>query len=133
MWRCAGVGTCAYTYRHSQEALDSDTTYMGNLSRSMSLVLDEFYSCLRTVGVSSVTGEGFDDLFTAIDESVAEYYEHYVPILEQMRKDKERKAEAERNRNLEKSVVAARSLVLVGEVSGGCPLPCARCCHCSQY
>jgi len=85
-----------------QESLDADKTYMGNLSRSMSLVLDEFYSCLKSVGVSSITGEGFDDLFVAIDEAVTEYHEHYIPVLEQMKKDKMKREETERKDNLEK-------------------------------
>ena len=46
-----------------QRALDSDDSYAGSLSRSLALVLDEFYSNLSTVGVSSVTGEGMPDLF----------------------------------------------------------------------
>jgi len=85
-----------------QESLDADTTYMGNLSRSMSLVLDEFYSSLKSVGVSSVTGEGFDDLFAAIDDAVAEYHEHYVPILNHMKEEKQKRSDAEREENLEK-------------------------------
>lgn len=46
-----------------QKALDSDDSYAGSLSRSLSLVLDDFYQNLSTVGVSSVTGEGMGGLF----------------------------------------------------------------------
>jgi Conserved hypothetical ATP binding protein len=46
-----------------QRALDDDDSYAGSLSRSLSLVLDEFYENLSTVGVSSVTGQGMDELF----------------------------------------------------------------------
>ena len=47
-----------------QDALDADgdgegSTYVGNLTRSMSLALDSFYSDLRCCGVSSHTGEVF--------------------------------------------------------------------------
>lgn len=85
-----------------QDSLDADKTYMGNLSRSMSLVLDEFYSCLKTVGVSSVTGEGFDDLFVKIDEAVREYEEHYVPVLERNKKDKKERDDKAREETLNK-------------------------------
>jgi translation initiation factor IF-2 len=44
---------------------------------SMSLVLDEFYSHLKVVGVSAVTGEGMDEFFQAVDEATVEY-EKYV-------------------------------------------------------
>ena len=46
-----------------QRALDADDSYAASLSRSLSLVLDEFYENLTTVGVSSLTGEGMDELF----------------------------------------------------------------------
>lgn len=59
-----------------QDALDkerSKESYMTSLTRSMSLVLDEFYTNLRRVGVSAATGLGMDDLMEAIDGAVEEY------------------------------------------------------------
>ena len=62
-----------------EEALSQDTTYMSSLTRSMSLVLDEFYQNLRTVGVSSMTGAGFDEFLKAVDEAVVEFETQYKP------------------------------------------------------
>lgn len=47
--------------------MDGYNTYMSNLVRSLSLVLDEFYCNLNCVGVSSISGEGFDEL---IDKTI---------------------------------------------------------------
>jgi len=41
------------------EALSKVDNYLASLSRSMSLVLDEFYQKVPSVGVSSSTGKGF--------------------------------------------------------------------------
>ena len=54
-------------------ALSNDSTYNGNLSRSLSLTLDEFYKDLTAIGFSAVTGEGFDELLSAIDKAVVEF------------------------------------------------------------
>ena len=66
-----------------QDALDEerDQGYMSSLTRSMSLVLDEFYANLRTVGVSAATGQGMDEFFAAVEEAKGEYFESYYPDL----------------------------------------------------
>ena len=56
-----------------EAALSNDSSYNANLSRSLSLTLDEFYKDLTAVGFSAVTGEGFDEFLSAIDAAVVEY------------------------------------------------------------
>jgi hypothetical protein len=60
-----------------QTALDSDSSYTSSFTRSLSLVLDEFYKNLRSVGVSAVSGTGVDAFFEAIEASANEYMETY--------------------------------------------------------
>ena len=62
-----------------EEALSQDTTYMSSLTRSMSLVLDEFYQNLQTVGVSSMTGAGFEEFLKEVDNAVVEFETQYKP------------------------------------------------------
>lgn len=61
-------------------ALNSDSSYNANLSRSLSLTLDEFYKDLTAVGFSAVTGEGFDEFLAAIDAAVVEYETYVAPF-----------------------------------------------------
>lgn len=56
-----------------QAALEADSSYISNLTRSMSLALDEFYSTLKVVGFSSITGEGTDELLTLIKAAAEDY------------------------------------------------------------
>jgi translation initiation factor IF-2 len=71
------------SYEKFSAALQADSTYMSSLTRSMSLVLDEFYANLRCVGVSAVTGAGVDELFQTIDEAKQEYLRDYLPLINQ--------------------------------------------------
>lgn len=70
------------------------------MSRSLSLVLDDFYTDLRAVGFSSVTGEGLDELLKTIGEARKEYYEEFLPDL----KRKKEKALAKREREAQKQI-----------------------------
>ncbi|CAJ0585689.1 unnamed protein product, partial [Mesorhabditis spiculigera] len=83
-------------------ALDEGkSSYMSDLSRSLSLVLDDFYANLRTVATSSYTGEGMDDVCQAIEASVEEYKKEYIPIYEKTMANKKEALEQERARQLE--------------------------------
>jgi len=83
-------------------ALEADSTYASTLSRSLSLVLEEFYRGLRTVGVSALTGAGIDDFFAAVAECAGEYEEHYAPELARRRAARAAKEEARRAAEMEK-------------------------------
>ncbi|KAH9843397.1 ATP binding protein [Teratosphaeria destructans] len=63
--------------------------YMGSLLNSMSLVLEEFYNALSVVGVSSMTGDGVDDFFAAVEEKRQEFERDYRPELEKRQTEAE--------------------------------------------
>lgn len=54
-----------------QEALDETPSgFYGSLTRSLSLVLEEFYSNFaNAVGVSAVTGEGMDEFWSTVEKA----------------------------------------------------------------
>lgn len=61
-----------------QAALEKEKAYIGSLSRSMALMLDEFYSQLRAVHVSALTGEGIPALLDALQACAQEYEGSYA-------------------------------------------------------
>ncbi|BBG93045.1 P-loop containing nucleoside triphosphate hydrolases superfamily protein [Prunus dulcis] len=85
-----------------QAAVSTDSSYSSTLAQSLSLVLDEFYKNLRSVGVSAVSGAGMKDFFKAIEASVEEYMGNYKADLEKRRAEKERLEEEHRKENMEK-------------------------------
>ncbi|EJD39179.1 XPA-binding protein 1 [Auricularia subglabra TFB-10046 SS5] len=79
---------------------DGEPTYMGSLMNSMSLVLDEFYSHLKAVGVSSLTGDGIPAFFDAVKDAREEYFKEYLPELERVTKERDAKNATRQNESL---------------------------------
>merc|ERR1712004_216804 len=90
-----------------QEALQTETSYVGNLAQSMSLALDEFYANLRSVGVSAMTGHGMDDFADALVGATEEYESDYKVEYQRL---KEAKAKAEKDA-AKTSAASASSLI----------------------
>ncbi|KAJ5983429.1 hypothetical protein N7481_005528 [Penicillium waksmanii] len=63
--------------------------YMGSLLNSMSLMLEEFYRHLSVVGVSSMTGDGVDEFFEAVETKRQEFERDYKPELERKKQERE--------------------------------------------
>lgn len=85
-----------------QTAVESDKSYSATYTRSLSLVLDEFYNNLRSVGVSAISGSGVNTFFEAIEASAKEYMETYRADLDKRIAEKERLEEERRKENMEK-------------------------------
>uniref|UniRef100_A0A1I8A951 GPN-loop GTPase n=1 Tax=Steinernema glaseri TaxID=37863 RepID=A0A1I8A951_9BILA len=73
-----------------EEALnEAKSSYMNDLTRSMSLVLDQFYEKLNYACVSSLTGEGMEDVMAVVEKCVEEYREEYRPMYEKVLKERQ--------------------------------------------
>lgn len=63
-------------HSHSTSSSEGEGFHTGYI-QSMSLVLEEFYKLLKVVPVSSLSGEGFDQLLVSLDEARTEYFQDY--------------------------------------------------------
>ncbi|TEA14111.1 GPN-loop GTPase 1 [Colletotrichum sidae] len=78
------------------------TGYMGSLLNSMSLMLEEFYSHLSFVPVSSRLGTGMDEFFAAVQEKAEEFKQDYLPELQRRREEREEQKRKAREHELDK-------------------------------
>lgn len=105
-------------YESFQEALDDASSsgdgysdevaggsgYYSSLTRSLSLVLDEFYNHLHKVGVSAATGDGIDEFWNEVQSAMTEYDEGYL-------EDLKNRVEEQKAKERAKQRVGARKLV----------------------
>ncbi|SPO04052.1 related to XPA binding protein [Cephalotrichum gorgonifer] len=76
--------------------------YGSSLLQSMSLILEEFYSHLSVVGVSSRLGTGMDEFFEAVRAKAQEFEADYQPELDKLRDMKDEEKRKNRDKELEK-------------------------------
>ncbi|KAK4227606.1 hypothetical protein QBC38DRAFT_477382 [Podospora fimiseda] len=76
--------------------------YMSGLINSMSLMLEEFYSHLSIVGVSSLYGTGIDEFFAAVEQKAEEFKQDYQPELDRRRAEREEVKKKAREKELAK-------------------------------
>lgn len=84
----------------------SESGYMASLSRALCLSMEEFYRQLKSVGVSSLTGDGMDELDEKIAEAVVEYHEAYVPYLQHQRETHAKRKDESAERQLKEMMMS---------------------------
>lgn len=84
------------------EAIEQEKDYVSNLSRTMSLTLDEFYKDLKVCGVSSKTGVGFSKFFELVQETVEEYKKDYKVEYDKLRVERAEQKAKQESESLEK-------------------------------
>lgn len=94
----------------------SGSGYMGSLLNSMSLMLEEFYTHLSVVAVSSMTGLGVDEFFESVKEKAEEFQRDYQPEIDRLRKEKEERKLQERQKEVDKMM---KGMKVQGGTRGG--------------
>ena len=84
------------------EGTGNGSGYMSSLLNSMSMMLEEFYNHLSMVAVSSMTGDGIDDFFEAVEGKRQEFERDYRPELEKRRKERQAESAGHKEKDLTK-------------------------------
>jgi GPN-loop GTPase len=91
-------------YEAFQEALDNmdNAGFYGSLTRSLSMVLDEFYSNFaNAVGVSAVTGDGIDEFWTTVHKAATQdFVTDYIQDLKDRMEEQEARTMAMARHNV---------------------------------
>ncbi|CAF2148286.1 unnamed protein product [Rotaria magnacalcarata] len=85
-----------------QSAIEQEHSYSTDLCRSLSLVLDEFYTNLRCVGFSSITGDGCKEFFDAIDDACHEYEHVYKVEYNKWQEKRAKRETSKRDKDLKR-------------------------------
>jgi GPN-loop GTPase len=89
-----------------QEALDNteNAGFYGSLTRSLSMVLDEFYSNFaNAVGVSAVTGDGIDEFWQTVQKAATQdFVTDYIQDLKDRIEEQEARTKAIARHNVKK-------------------------------
>ncbi|KAH8895851.1 ATPase NPA3 [Thozetella sp. PMI_491] len=94
----------AFGGAESGDGMGMGSGYMGSLVNSMSMMLEEFYSHMSVVGVSSMMGTGIDEFFEAVREKAEEFKRDYQPELERRRAERESDKKKAREKELDKMI-----------------------------
>jgi GPN-loop GTPase len=82
--------------RNNENGGESSSSFYDSLTRSLSLVLDEFYTefSKNAVGVSAVTGDGIDDFWKVIREAASTDFGEYIEDLKHRIREQDAKRQA---------------------------------------
>ncbi|KAL5239724.1 hypothetical protein ACI65C_007134 [Semiaphis heraclei] len=89
------------------DAVENESSYMSNLTRTMALTLDEFYNELKCIPVSSLTGHNFDEFFKMVDEAADEFQREYRVEWNKLRKEKLQTEISQLNKKLDDLAVSS--------------------------